>query len=644
MHGRCRARWGRRGDDGAVSTATASPSAAGSTLAAAAAYPARAVAEAEAPLTAGTDRYMHAAAHALARAAVEELRGARGTVPGARVLLLVGGGHNGGDALLAGALLARRGCAVVAAPATDASRLHAAALAAARRAGVRIAADPLAAVQAAAGGAGAGEPGLRGADGADLVVDGLTGIGAAGGLRPAAAALIAPLCAAGEPGRRPFRVLAVDLPSGVGVDDGTLPGPVLAADRTITFTCPKGAHLLPPAAPLCGRVEVTDLGLPVPDGAPLAVRPADGELAELLRVPGASDHKYTRGVVGLWAGSRTYPGAAVLAVSAAVRTGAGMVRLAAPQRVVDLVLAHRPEAVPGDGRCQALVIGPGTDPADAPRAAELETVLGRALGEGNAAACTEAVTVGTGTDAAAAPDQAITVAAVIDAGALPLLAVRIAAGGRCGPQHVLTPHAGEAAALLTALGEQVGREAVEAAPAAAARRLAELTGATVLLKTTPTLIASPGGTLLSVGSGPGWLATAGSGDVLAGIIGALLAAARADAEIGGDARGEAVDAVADMAARRADGEVAARCAALGVRLHALAAARAADLVNADSATAPGAGRPLARPGHPFAALDLTEAIPAAWEQLWRAGVHRGSSPRPASTAPERVFRGKSVHR
>lgn len=600
----------RRGHDGVVSTTNRPQTAAlrpgeadcpdavhhEAALAVTRAYPARAVADAEAPLTAGTDHYMHAAAHALARAALKEIRAVRGAVPGARVLLLVGGGHNGGDALLVGALLARRGCAVMAAPATAVSRLHATALAAARAAGVRLAADPMAAARAA-GGAG----------GVDLVVDGLTGIGATGPLRPAAAELIAPLCAAGEPGERAFRVLAVDLPSGVGVDDGTLPGPVLAADRTVTFTCFKGAHLLPPAAPLCGRVEVADLGLPEPGGESLAVRPVDAELGRLLRVPGDRDHKYTRGVVGLWAGSQTYPGAAVLAASAAVRTGVGMVRLAAPARVVDLVLARRPEVVPADGRCQALVIGPGTDPADAPRAAELDAALGRALGEGKAtAACTEAVTATTDTDTAS--DKADTVAAVIDAGALPLLASRIAAGGRCGPQHVLTPHAGEAAALLTALGERTGREQVEAAPAAAARRLAELTGATVLLKTTPTLIASPGGALLSVDSGPGWLATAGSGDVLAGIIGALLAATRADADNDVPAGGGDVDA-----------GVSARCAALGVRLHALAAARAADMADADPAATTGPGRPFERSGHPLAALDLTEAIPAAWERLWRAG-------------------------
>ncbi|MDU0347627.1 ADP/ATP-dependent (S)-NAD(P)H-hydrate dehydratase, partial [Actinomyces sp. MRS3W] len=299
---------------------------------------------------------------------------------------------------------------------------------------------------------------------------------------------------------------------------------------------------------------------------------------------GAHDHKYTRGVVGLWAGSQTYPGAAVLTASAAVRTGAGMARLVAPARVADLVLARRPEVVPADGRCQALVIGPGTDPADTARAAELSATLDRARGDLAAAApVSDPTTSG--------------IPAVIDAGALPLLAAKITSGGRFAPWHVLTPHAGEAAALLAALGERSTREDIEAAPAVAVRRLAELTGATVLLKTTPTLIAAPGEVLVSVDSGPGWLATAGSGDVLAGIIGALLAAAQADAETGGTGLG---------------GEAAARCAALGVRLHAFAAAHAAGVV--DTAAAAGQAS-----GHPIAALDVAEAIPTTWERLWSVG-------------------------
>lgn len=538
------------------------------------AYPAASIAAAEAPLTAGTEEYMHAAAAVLAEHAAT-LLGAEPDEPRGRVLVLAGGGRNGCDALLAGALLASGGRPVTALLATE--HPHEGALRVAREAGVEVLPGSARAVGAALRGCGeaaalgSGEavstpasahtstgqdhaPGL-------LVIDGLTGLGASGPLRPAVAALIAPLLAAGARGERPFHVLAVDLPSGTGVDDGTLPGPVLPADLTVTFTCLRGAHLLPPAAPLCGRVVVADLGLPVPQVPALAQRPADAGLIRRLRVPGDTDHKYTRGVVGLWAGSETYPGAAVLATSAAVRTGAGMVRLAAPWRVEDLVLARRPEVVPARGRCQAIVVGPGTDPADGPRAAELRSALEEAAGVG--------------------------VPAVVDAGALPLLPELLDGTARLPRDAILTPHAGEAAALLGALDRPCSREEVEAAPAAAARELAGLTGFTVLLKGTPTLIAGPdGGPLLSLDPGPGWLATAGSGDVLAGILGTVLAAVRADAEAEG--------AAGDMGL--------ARAAALAVRVHATAAALASGAI--DSA-----------PGRPIAALDVAEAVPWAIEAL-----------------------------
>ncbi|BDA64873.1 bifunctional NAD(P)H-hydrate repair enzyme [Actinomyces capricornis] len=532
------------------------------TLAADAAWPAAAIAAAEAPLTAGTDRYMRAAAHAVTAAALDELRGHRAGAAGARVLALVGGGHNGADTLLAAAALARRGCAVSAALATD--HPLPAALDRARDAGVRLAGDPREAVGAflEAGG--------------DLVLDGLTGIGATGGLRPRAAALIAPLleCTAGsagatEPaGGRPFRVLAVDLPSGTGVDDGTLPAPVLPADRTVTFTCLKAALCLPPACRLAGRVEVVDLGLPVPQGPPTVMRPARAGLA--LPAPGPEDHKYTRGVVGLWAGSRAYPGAGLLAASGAARAGAGMVRLHAPRRVEDLVLSARPEVVTAPGRCQAVVLGPGVDPADEPRAAELTAVLSSCLDDGGSPR------------AAGAP-------AVIDAGALPLLADLVARGARCGPQHLLSPHAGEAAAALSALAASArphwDRARVEADPGRAALRLSGLTGATVVLKGSPTLIASPGHPLCSVPAGPGWVGTAGSGDVLAGILGALLAGAAVAWEAG---------ALAPSAPE------AVRVAATAVRLHALAGTLAADRQGV---------------GTPIVAMDIAEAVPRAWAAL-----------------------------
>ena len=541
-----------------------------------------------------------------------------GWISGAPVLLLVGGGHNGADTLLAGGLLSHSGCAVTAVLATE--HPHPVALEEARSHGVTVygagyrsdgaedwdSAEAVAAVEAflARGG---------------LVLDGLTGIGATGPLRPDAVALIAPLVAAGAPERRPLRVIAVDLPSGTGVDDGTVDGPVLAADCTVTFTCLKGCLCLPPARHLCGAVEVVPLGLPAPTSRPIARRPVDGALGDYLtRVvpePGANDHKYTRGVVGLWAGSETYPGAAVLAASGAVLAGAGMVRLTAPRRVEDLVLAARPEVVPAAGRSQALVLGPGVDPADTVRADELREVLrptlapARDSGGGRVAdgarTGEEASDGATGAVPAGAP-------AVVDAGALSILTELLDEGLRCTPRHVLTPHAGEAAALLTALADsetpeetarQWNRERVEAHPAHAVREICRLSGATVLLKGATTLIAAPHHPLVSVDSGPGWMATAGSGDVLAGVLGAVLA--------GAAARWEREVACAAAGADSAQGVLVDSVAA-GVRLHALAGAYAAAM--------PGAGV-VGAGGHPVAALDIAAALgPARLELNWLQAV------------------------
>ena len=619
------------------------------------AWPAREIASAEAPVTAGTDRYMRAAAHAVARAALRELRQGGGTagtvavparsvlapvssaspvgtaptpssplspttplggtgggagacaspgwISGAPVLLLVGGGHNGADTLLAGGLLAHSGCAVSAVLATE--HPHPVALEEARGHGVTI------------HGAGYRSDDGTGQDSAEamaaieaflvhggLVLDGLTGIGATGALRPDAAALIAPLIAAGEPGHRPLRVIAVDLPSGTGVDDGTVSGPVLAADLTVTFTCLKGCQCLPPARHLCGVVEVVPLGLPAPTSRPLARRPADGALGDYLRralrEPGPDDHKYTRGVVGLWAGSETYPGAAVLAASGAVRAGAGMVRLTAPRRVEDLVLAARPEVVPAAGRAQALVLGPGIDPADTTRADEVRAVLASTL-------------TPSGGDRQGHTRISTRIPTVVDAGALSILTELLTEELGCTPLHVLTPHAGEAAALLIALEDKGtaaqetrrwSRERVEAHPGLAAREICRLTGATVLLKGATTLIAAPQRPVVSVDSGPGWMASAGSGDVLAGILGAVLAgaAARWEQETAPAASGPAsvMDALVESVAA-------------GVRLHALAGAYAA--ASPQGAGGTGVG------GHPIAALDIAAALgPARLELNWLQAV------------------------
>ncbi|WP_062385407.1 ADP-dependent NAD(P)H-hydrate dehydratase [Demequina iriomotensis] len=219
--------------------------------------------------------------------------------------------------------------------------------------------------------------------------------------------------------------------------------------------------------------------------------------------PGAADDKYSRGVVGVVAGSEAYPGAAALVVSGAIRAGAGMVRYVGPERAQDLVLAHRPEAVvhhPVDAaerlpRAQAWIVGPGV--ADFP---EQDAAIGAVIAE-------------------SAP-------MVVDAGALETVARARAAGARAiGAERVLlTPHAGELVRTLAALRHDVAPADVERDRVGHARLLAEAARATVLLKGAVTLVVSPGGGAIELPLAPPWLATAGAGDVLAGIAGTLLAA------------------------------------------------------------------------------------------------------------------------
>ncbi|WP_337007132.1 MULTISPECIES: NAD(P)H-hydrate dehydratase [unclassified Microbacterium] len=211
------------------------------------------------------------------------------------------------------------------------------------------------------------------------------------------------------------------------------------------------------------------------------------DTARFVRVPSAEDDKYARGVVALRTGSAAYPGAAVLGVEAAWRAGAGFVRYVGPERVVDAVLARRPETVAGAGhsRIDAWVIGSGTDASQ--RSEEESAALRRILAD-------------------ATP-------VVIDAGALDL-----AADARA--PFVVTPHAREFARLQDRLGAPPSDEG----RAEAARRVAAELHGIVLLKGARTLIAAPDGTVFAVAAGTGWLATAGTGDVLGGVLGAVIAA------------------------------------------------------------------------------------------------------------------------
>lgn len=527
-------------------------------------YTAAEVRAAEEPLLARDVPLMQHAAFALATTVAGELAERRGSVRGAAVVALVGPGSNGGDALHAGAVLARRGVQVLAVCTTDAP--HAEGLAALRRAGGRAvrAVDPADAGSGVVPGGAAGGAGLppvwlgdavAEAYAADVVLDGLLGIGGRGAARGVAGLLVGLLgdllgeedapAAAGGAGSGPL-VVAVDLPSGVGVDDGALPdGPVLPAALTVTFGSAKPGLLLPPASRRAGRLRVVDLGLPLPE-RPAVARLEAADVAALWPVPGPEDHKYSRGVLGVVAGTPAYPGAAVLTVSAAVLAGVGMVRYVGPGPVAQAVVAARPEVVAGTGRVQAWLLGPGVDPEHPKQAKRLRRALDAALTSG--------------------------LPAVLDAGALALAPRELA------PWCVLTPHAGELAALLARCGEDVDRVAVEAEPLRWARRAHEITGATVLLKGSTTVVVGAGGAVYAQADAPGWLATAGAGDVLAGVLGALLA-------------GRAADVLADP-------PLAAALAAAAALVHGRAATEAV-------------------PDGPVSALGVAHAVPATVAGLLR---------------------------
>jgi hydroxyethylthiazole kinase-like uncharacterized protein yjeF len=272
-------------------------------------------------------------------------------------------------------------------------------------------------------------------------------------------------------------IVSVDTPSGVDVDTGELAGPHVVADLTVTFGTHKVAHLVDPAAAASGAVTLVDIGLELPPAAVEALQPVD--VARLLPRPQPESQKYLRGVVGIRAGSTDYPGAALLSVSGASTGLCGMVRYVGPDPVADRVRMAHPEVV-GAGRVQAWVVGSGGGPR---AGAEL--------------------------DAASADGVPL----VVDADALQHVK------GPLGVPAVLTPHAGELAAMLS-----VERETIEAHPLRHARSAAATYGAVLLLKGRHTLVATPDGDVRVTTTGVPWLATAGAGDVLGGLIGALLAA------------------------------------------------------------------------------------------------------------------------
>ncbi|MUM18153.1 NAD(P)H-hydrate dehydratase [Mycobacterium sp. CBMA271] len=339
-------------------------------------------------------------------------------------------------------------------------------------------------------------------DDTDLILDGVVGISGTGPLRPGAAEIAEQINAEGIP------VIAVDIPSGVDVRTGAVDGQAFRAAVTVTFGGYKTVHALGD----CGDLRLIDIGLDLPASNIRELESDD--VAAGWPIPGPTDDKYTQGVTGVLAGSATYPGAAILCTGAAVAATSGMVRYAGTAAAE--VVSHWPEAIATQsaqaaGRVQSWVIGPGYGTGER-EAQTLRQVLSTEL------------------------------PILVDADALTILAEHRELAdlvvSRQAPT-VLTPHAGEFERLM---GAPPGPDRI-----AAARSLAARLGATVLLKGNVTVIAQPEGAVFVNRALGSWAATAGSGDVLSGVIGALLAA----------------------------GIPADRAAAMGALVHARAAAAAA---------------------------------------------------------------------
>jgi hydroxyethylthiazole kinase-like uncharacterized protein yjeF len=481
-----------------------------------------------------------------------------GGLYGSRVVVLAGSGDNGGDALYAGALLAARGASVAAIAAGP--RVHEGGAAALHQAGGRLASP-------------AGPAGDAAIAAADLVIDGLLGIGGRGGLREPGASLAAAAASARA------LVVAVDLPSGIDADTGEVTGAAVRADVTVTFGTYKPGLLIDPGATLAGVVDLVDIGLGPHLAPPDLAAPQAADIAAWLPRPGEESDKYRRGVLGLVAGSDRYTGAAALSVGGAVHGGAGMVRLVSAPPAAAIVRQLWPEAVitttdlapPGDplikaaGRVQAWAAGPGMSTADT-AAATLTAVL------------------------------ASDVPVLVDADGITMLGEQPGLLPRAAPT-LITPHAGELARLLGA-----DRADVEARRLEFATRAASQFGCCVLLKGSTTVVAPAAGgqPVLVNPTGTSWLATAGSGDVLSGLAGALLA--------------QGLDPARAAAAAAYLHGIAARLAASGADG---TAAGGSPLVSSSSAGSPVS--PGTSPGAPIGASEIVRAIPAAIRIVAAAG-------------------------
>jgi hydroxyethylthiazole kinase-like uncharacterized protein yjeF len=441
---------------------------------------------------------MQRAAFALSVACARLLQGARGGVVGSRVVLLVGSGNNGGDALWAGAMLAGRGARVDALALGDA--IHAEGAMALRGAGGRVHRWGL-------GDARQADLVWR----ADLAIDGILGIGGSGALHADAAALAALTADCGA------IVVAVDVPSGVDADTGIVSGAAVSADVTVTFGAIKPGLVVAPGSLRSGAVQVIDIGLEF--DAPASARIIEEiDVASWVAEPAPDSYKYRRGVVAVSAGSGLYPGAALLAASAARHGNVGMVRfLDRGDATARTVVSRYPD-----------VVVDGSEPSAQPR------VDAWACGPGFPGDATDALTV----VAVLSTDLPV----VLDAGALTVVADsvdvrrRLVERAERGLVTVLTPHEGEFERIVPGLLDRgLGR-------LAATRAAAAQLGAVVVLKGPGTVIAGPSGRAFVDVVGTADLGVAGSGDVLTGLMAAVLAGAWAEGRRDPDGLVEAVAA------------------------------------------------------------------------------------------------------
>jgi ADP-dependent NAD(P)H-hydrate dehydratase / NAD(P)H-hydrate epimerase len=422
-----------------------------------------------------------------------------------RVVVVCGRGNNGGDGFVVARRLGARAEALLLGERDGVegdARTH---LLACERSGARVSVVADADAWARA---------LRRVQDADLVVDAVLGTGlrsAPSGLAKEAISAIVDRFEAGIP------VVAVDLPSGVPSDGGALDWPTARATVTVAFAAPKRGHVLPPACEQTGELVIADIGIPaecVAAAGPLLFLLEDADAAGAFPPRRRGAHKGDFGHLLVVAGSLGKTGAAVLAAGGALRAGAGLVTVATPEPCLPVVAVARAEAMTEPLPATA---GGGLDDAALTRLLDLAAerdavVLGPGLGQDPKTRLLVRAFV-----------RACPVPMVIDADGLNALAP---AEGEAAAHHVLrreaatvlTPHPGEMARLVGRRTAEVQRERAETAIA-----LARETGAVVVLKGERTLVAEPSGRAAVAATGNPGMATGGTGDVLAGVVGSLLA-------------------------------------------------------------------------------------------------------------------------